>query len=237
MSYTLGVSLICMDHINLEQHVHMCEDLGIDYIHLDAMDGHFVPRYGVYPEIVGRIADITDMKMDLHLMVSDPENAINQFAPHLSKIEYVNFHYEAARENCFRVFDRIRELGSKPGLAVNLSTNIFDLGMMSDSGEMESVCLMGIHPGILKQNPRQQYLYNKLNSLSMIGFNKFVQIDGGVQLNESVRELYRHGANNFVCGTSTLYKGVSFKMTPLQQYTIMDSNLKELRKILSGDTE
>jgi ribulose-phosphate 3-epimerase len=66
---TFGSSIVCMDHINFERDVLLADELGIDFFHLDAMDGKFVPRYGIYPEIVKRMAQISGRKMDLHLMV------------------------------------------------------------------------------------------------------------------------------------------------------------------------
>ena len=73
------VSLITMDHINFEQDVNLIDSLGVDGLHIDIMDGHFVPRLGIYPEIVERVSDISSLPLDLHMMVEDIDFTINQF--------------------------------------------------------------------------------------------------------------------------------------------------------------
>lgn len=239
MTYTIGTSVICMDHINFADHVRMAVDVGVDYLHLDIMDGHFVPRYGLYPEIVKRILELeSGLSLDLHLMVSDPEFALGQFAPYLPEIDYVNFHYEAAAANVFRVFDKIRELGSLPGLAMNLSTDPSTIYQIMTTGEVESVCVMGIHPGVLKQTARPHAAITRMSEIScLLPRHKptFRQVDGGVQLNNTIRQLYVEGTNNFVCGTSTLYKGIDVsRMTMLQQADKMKENLTKMRSLIAG---
>ena len=77
---TIGSSIICMDHINFQRDVELANEIGIDYLHLDVMDGAAVPRYGIYPEIVQAISKLCDIPMDLHLMVDDIEMGIEQFS-------------------------------------------------------------------------------------------------------------------------------------------------------------
>lgn len=242
MTVTIGTSVICMDHINFADHVRMAEKIGVDYLHLDVMDGHFVPRYGLYPEIVKRIIDITDLKLDLHLMVADPEFALDQFAPYLPYIEYVNFHYEAAPANAFRIADRILELGSKPGVAINMSTTPHALINLLGSNILQSVCIMGIHPGVLKQTARpllassQASLFDRLEPGD--GRPEFIQVDGGVQLNSTVRTLVENGVNNLVCGTSTLYKGIDVANDPLEvQMSKMRINKELLDRYIAGELQ
>ena len=76
---TFFASVITMDHINLERDVKHIDHLGIDGLHIDIMDGNFVPRYGIYPEIVKRINDSSDLSIDLHIMTNDPLFTIDQF--------------------------------------------------------------------------------------------------------------------------------------------------------------
>ncbi len=232
--YTIGVSVICMDHIRFYDHVKMVEDLGVDYLHLDIMDGHFVPRYGIYPEIVERICDITDIKMDLHLMVSDPEFALDQFADVIPKMEYVNFHIDAVGGNAARVCDKIQAMGSKSGVALNLSSSFESARRLHRNGYIQSVVFMGIHPGVLKQTPKQQNLIHGDIYESQLTSLDFIQVDGGVQLNSTAYDLRQAGINNFVCGSSTIYKNVSFNDDLKDQFAKMHSNINHFRNILNG---
>lgn len=88
------VSLITMDHINFERDIKLVDEIGVDGLHIDIMDGHFVPRYGIYPEIIERISKISSLPFDLHMMVDDVEFCIDQFK-NTSNISYVHFHAEA----------------------------------------------------------------------------------------------------------------------------------------------
>ena len=69
----IGASIICMDPLNMAEHIRLMEKLSVEFLHVDIMDGNYVPRLGIYPEIVERIAEISDLKLDVHLMVDDPE--------------------------------------------------------------------------------------------------------------------------------------------------------------------
>ena len=101
------VSLITMDHINFEQDVNLVDSLGVDGLHIDIMDGHFVPRLGIYPEIVKRVSDISSLPFDLHMMVEDIDFTIDQFK-HIPNIEYIHFHVESCIGNELRVIDKIK---------------------------------------------------------------------------------------------------------------------------------
>ena len=85
------VSLITMDHINFERDIRLVDSLGVDGLHIDIMDGNFVPRYGIYPEIIERLSTISSLPLDLHMMVKDVEFGIDQFKG-ASNIEYIHFH-------------------------------------------------------------------------------------------------------------------------------------------------
>ena len=231
---TLGSSIICMDHLNFERDVQHAEEIGIDFLHLDVMDGNFVPRYGVYPEIAMRMAEITQMSMDLHLMVSDPEFAIDQFAS-VKNIEFISVHIEYNEPNILRIVDKIKNKDKKAGLVLNLNTEIRVLEKLLKYSEIDSVMFMGIHPGVLEQNARPHFVIEKAAELQTLcaehGKLEMVQCDGGVNFS-TIPKLKEVGVNNFVCGSSTLYKGVVPGKKWKENRLIIENNYKKLRELL-----
>lgn len=233
---TIGSSIICMDHINFERDLKLAEELGVDYLHLDVMDGQSVPRYGIYPEIVSRMASLTSMKMDLHLMVSDVELALTQFQ-HIENIEYITFHYQTNQSDCMYLADKIRDLGKKPGLVFNLSANASEIVEILSLEYFECVMFMGIHPGVLKQQSRPVNVIKKLDFLkAQMPPNlvpEFIQVDGGVTF-DSLPKLLKSGANNFVCGSSTLYKGVDLSADWQLNSKLIAENFSKISTILES---
>ena len=233
---TIGASIICMDHINFEADIQIMEDLNVDYLHLDVMDGHLVPRYGIYPEIVNRIADITDMKMDLHLMVADIPFALSQFI-HVKNIEYITFHYEENKAKIFELIDLIHRYGKKAGVVFNLSTNPQDIEVLLNKEVIDCVMFMGIHPGVLKQESRPNIVIQTLQqitkSIDAGQMPKFVQCDGGVTF-DTIPQLVKSGINNFICGSSTLFKDTPYAKAGDNQQRLnkISSNYAQVRALL-----
>lgn len=232
---TFGSSIICMDHINFERDVSLASKLGIDFLHLDVMDGDFVPRYGVYPEIVKRMAQITDKKMDLHLMVRDPLFAIDQFSA-IENIEYISIHIEENEKDILRIIDNIKGIGKKAGIVLNLNTPVSMLNELMKNKEIDSVMFMGIHPGVLIQQARPETVIKKAIELKLLeekyGKLDMIQCDGAVTF-DTLKNLADAGITNFVCGSSTLYKGVDLSQSWESNASLITNNFKEMKSLVS----
>lgn len=231
---TFGSSIVCMDHINFERDVDLAEKLGIDFLHLDVMDGNFVPRYGIYPEIVNRMSQITDMDMDLHLMVKDPLFAINQFK-NIENIKYISVHIEENEKDILRIVDSIRNTGKKAGIVLNLNTPVSSLKELIKNKEIDSVMFMGIHPGVLVQKSRPETVKIKAKELmslvSEYGQLDMIQCDGAVTF-ETISSLADSGITNFVCGSSTLYKGVDLLNPWEKNSKLICDNYKKMKSLV-----
>ena len=150
----VSASIICMDPLNIETHAREMSRIGVDQLHVDIMDGHYVPRMGIYPEIVHRLSDITELPLDIHLMVDDPEFVIGELKG--ARIRNVSVHADHCGENILRVVDCIHAIDAMATLAFNLSVDTDRFRRVFNTGEIEGVLFMGIHPGVLKQQHRPQ---------------------------------------------------------------------------------
>ena len=207
MKKTIGCSVICMDHLNFERELIFLDSCGIDYFHLDVMDGSYVPRFGIYPEIIQEMAKISNTPMDLHIMTQNPLFTFDEFKS-VSNITHVSIHLEGNENTLIKISDQVRDYGKKFGLICNLDSDKKRISDLINLGVVDSLMFMGIVPGVLKQMHRPNILLENLryikNAVPQVD-EMFVQADGGVNF-ETISEFSRNGINNFVCGTSTLFK-------------------------------
>lgn len=212
-----GASLITLDHLNIYQDVKFLTEIEqISYLHIDVMDGHYVPRYGVYPEIVKEIQKFTNIELDLHLMVDDPLFAIQQFTNDVM-VKTISFHISNHLDKCYSIIDAIRDVGSEAVLAIDLSTPISDVLEILHENEVSGIMFMGIIPGVLDQTHRPEIVYKKCREILKLTegydlkFKQHIQIDGGFNFNTAAN-LKACGINNFVGGSSTFFSGMKENM-------------------------
>lgn len=221
MSYKLTASLVCANMLALKEEVALMEIGGIDYIHFDVMDGLFVPRYGLHPEMLKAVKSMTKLPVDVHLMVQNPEPYIDDFAkagaeffaPHIEPLYHVH-----------RIIKKARDAGMRPGVALNPGTPLNVLDSIID--DIDLVILMAINPGIVghKLIPG---MINKIAALKKYigGRDILIQIDGGVTF-ETAPIMLNAGADMLVCGSSTIFK----------PDTTVANKTKELRTHLNSYT-
>lgn len=201
----IAASLICADPLNLEKEVNELIQSKVELIHFDVMDGSFVPRYGLYPEILRAIKSKENCpQVDVHIMSDNPEDFIEIFA--LYGADYFNFHIEATKHP-HRVLKKILNSGMKPGIALNPNTSIDSLKWMIQ--DINMVVLMTINPGIVghKFIPEMNKKIKELRIFADQNDNKdlIIEIDGGVTP-ENIKDLIEAGADALVCGNGTIFR-------------------------------
>lgn len=214
----LTASLICADQSNLEYEVKKIEKGGADYLHFDAMDGLFVPRFGMYPEQLKSIKKYSKLPVDAHLMIENPGKYVDLFAD--SGADILSIHIEADR-HINHTISKIKSKGIKAGVVLNPATPLSSLEYILD--DVDLIMLMAINPGILGHKLIPSML-NKIKSLKkMIGSRKIlIEVDGGVTY-DSAPIMIENGADMLVCGSSTIFK----------QDSTVDKEIIKFRKFLN----
>lgn len=201
-NYYLTASLICGDPLYYKEEIELLEKGKADYLHFDVMDGSFVPRYGLYTELLTAITEKTNIPVEVHMMVDNPEPYVEELAKAGAK--YIAFHIEPVH-HIHRVIKRIKDAGAKAGVALNPGTPLSVLDSILE--DIDEVVLMAINPGIVghKLIPSALNKIAKLKEMVKDRPDFIIQIDGGVTP-ESAPKMVKAGANMLVCGTSTIYK-------------------------------
>jgi len=209
MKKKISPSILSADFSCLETEIKAVEDAGADYIHIDVMDGHFVPNITVGPLIVESVRKVTKLPLDVHLMVENPDLYIDAFANAGSTI--LTVHPEA----CYhlqRTLQVIKDKGVKPAVALNPSTPLCVLDHILD--DTETILIMTVNPGFGGQKfiPSMLSKVEKLRAiLDRAGSEVPIQVDGGIVL-ENIKQVAKAGADIFVSG-SGVFKTEDYKKT------------------------
>ena len=194
----IAPSMMCADFLNLEKDIRTFERLGIEYLHVDVMDGLFVPNYTLGTDYVRKLKQATNIPIDIHLMVERPEDKLDWFD--FGENDYVSFHYEAAG-HVHRAVQRIKERGAKAMLALNPAT---PLGVLEDIVcDLDGVLIMTVNPGFAGQKLVPQTL-DKIRRLRQARPDIEIEADGNVSFENAVK-MRACGADIFVAGTSSIY--------------------------------
>ncbi|MDO9694319.1 MAG: ribulose-phosphate 3-epimerase [Candidatus Latescibacteria bacterium] len=195
----IAASLLSADFAELKNEIRSVEQGGADWLHLDVMDGHFVPNITFGPFIAGAIRKITDLPLDAHLMITDPL----KYAPEFAKAgaDYITIHAEVMEDLKYAV-DQIKKLKVKAGLSVNPETPLDKV--LPVIGEIDLFLVMSVHPGFGGQKFMPEVLdkVKKLKKLKAEGRTKaLISIDGGINP-ETSRQAREAGAEVLVAGAA-----------------------------------
>jgi ribulose-phosphate 3-epimerase len=199
MKVRIAPSLLSADFARLAEEVGRAESGGADLIHVDVMDGHFVPNITIGVPVVKALRKVARVPLDVHLMISDPDRYIDAFVEAGASI--LTVHAEAAT-HLHRTLTRIRQLGAKAGLALNPATPIHHAADVA--GDLDLLLVMSVNPGFGGQAfiPRT---YDRIAEaralLQKSGSQADIEVDGGVDRNNAA-QLVRAGATVLVAGAS-----------------------------------
>ena len=203
MNYVLSPSILAADFKVLGQEMKKTEENGAAYIHIDVMDGMFVPSISFGMPVLASIHDATEQFMDAHLMVQEPIRYVEAFQK--AGADYVTVHLEAC-EDVKTTLDKIHACGMKAGLAVNPETDVKELVPYLEDVEM--ILIMSVHPGFGGQKFIPESLDKIREVRAMLNEKNLetdIQVDGGIYV-ENVREVLDAGANVIVAG-SAVFRG------------------------------
>ncbi len=199
----ISPSVMCIDMLDFENQIKSLDAAGVDYYHIDIMDGHYVPNFALSTYTMQDIARVSKTPMDVHLMVTNPDQYIEVFAK--AGAEIITPHIEALLHP-IRTLKFIRSLGKKAGIAINPATDISSIEYMLDFLDM--VCVMTVDPGFAGQTLIPSTV-NKITALRKMfdaaGKQIDIMVDGQVK-EETAPMLTAAGANVLVLGSSGLFK-------------------------------
>ncbi len=190
-------SILAADMGNLEAAIRQCERAGADQIHVDVMDGVFVPNISMGPAVAAMADRVTNLPLDVHLMLLRPQQHVEAFAKAGSDTILIHIEAECDVEDTLK---KIRGLGCKSGITVNPPTAVDSIFQCLDKGLVDEVLIMSVNPGF----GGQKYIAaaeQKVAEIRRRFPDMLISIDGGIDL-ETVRPAAAHGANLFVAGTS-----------------------------------
>lgn len=209
MKMKLAPSMMCCDFFRIRQQVTAFEACNIDLLHIDIMDGNFVPNFALGTEFVKQLKAATDIPLDIHLMTEMPEKHINSFP--ISQGDYVSVHYETTK-HLQKVLQTIAEKGAIPLLALNPGTPIEAATEVLD--EIGGLLIMTVNPGFAGQKmvPHSiQKIQRAKNFLEANGRPDLeIEVDGNVSIANAI-QMKNAGANIFVAGTSAVFCGNSIE--------------------------
>lgn len=205
MNGKISASMMCSDLIDLKETLKIFETEGVEYLHIDMMDGTFVPNFGLGVDYIRGLRKLTSIPLDLHLMIKDPEYKFQWIG--IEETDIVSIHYESTFQ-VQRALDYLQPFGCKRFLAINPATPVYVLEEVLDY--IDGINLLMVNPGFagqkivpstLKKADKVVDLLRKANREDII-----VEVDGNITPDNG-RKLRRIGASMFVCGTSAIFKG------------------------------
>lgn len=205
MNGKISASMMCAKLIDLKETLQIFEDEKIDYLHIDVMDGEFVPNFGLGVDYIRGLRELTHIPLDIHLMIRNPEYKLQWIG--IQQDDVVSVHYESTFQ-VQRALDWLEPFGCKKFLAINPATPIYSIEEVLDY--IDGVNLLMVNPGFAGQKIVESTL-KKAEKLQRFlqehrKENLIFEVDGNISP-EHAKTLREYGANMFVAGTSSIFRG------------------------------
>lgn len=199
-------SILSADFTNLERDIKIVENSGADWIHVDVMDGHFVPNITIGVPVVKSIRKITELPLDVHLMIENPQQYIEPFAS--AGADIITFHYEAVNpDKVLEIIDLIKSFKIKAGLSIKPKTKPQEI--LKYLNKLDMLLVMTVEPGF----GGQKFIQDCAEKIPIIKSNApdnlIIQVDGGIN-EETAKICTKFGATSLVAG-NYIYKSENIK--------------------------
>ena len=194
----LSPSLLSADFTDLKSEIEVLDKKGVKYLHLDVMDGMFVPNISFGPMIIKQLRPLTNMVFDVHLMIEEPDRYVQNFKD--AGADILTVHYEACK-HLHRTISYIKSLGMKAGVSLNPATNIDVLDYVLE--DLDLVLIMSVNPGFGGQSfipSAIDKIKNLKEKIIKRNLNVIVEVDGGVKTT-NVKDVIEAGADLIVSGS------------------------------------
>ena len=219
----ISASMMCADLVHLKETIEIFEKTGIEYLHIDVMDGEFVPNFGLGVDYIRGLRGLTDIPLDLHLMVKNPEYKLQWIG--IEKNDIVSIHYESTYQ-VQRALDWLVPYGCKRFLAISPATPIWVLEEVLDY--IDGINVLMVNPGYAGQKmvPSTIKKVEKLSEFLAVRDKKdiILEVDGNIS-EENGPKLRGYGASIFVAGSSSIFRNGT------EGY---EGNIARLRGVLTG---
>ena len=192
----IAPSILSADFARLADEIAAVASAGVKMIHLDVMDGHFVPNITIGPPVIAKLRKHSDLFFDSHLMISEPAKYIEAFAQ--AGVDNITFHIEVADEP-EKMVDRIRELGCTAGITLNPETPVESIRKVAPLCDM--VLVMTVHPGFGGQVFIDEAARKAVAIREMVGPDVRIEVDGGIDP-ETAPIVVSYGADTLVAGNA-----------------------------------
>ena len=200
MKINIAPSILAADWGKFREEVEQVVDAGADWIHIDVMDGQFVPPITFGPDLVKALRKSVSVPLDVHLMIENPENQVAAFRD--AGADVITVHQEVC-PHLHRVLQSIRDSGAKAGVAINPSTPVSSIADLTES--IDLLCIMSVNPGWGGQSFINKSLEKIKEARELLGESADIEVDGGVNA-DLASKIISAGANVLVAGTAVFGK-------------------------------